>query len=209
MSRQQFTEGAAGPRDYIELPEIPAHWKVLEVGPGRYPLLRADMYVDHDQSMLDEMPLDTATLCASLESGLPQIPDKAFDFVWCSHVMEHVEDPEGCAKTLSRVAKSGIIVMPSVFKEMLFNFEESDHKWLVLPHPRDGSVIMVRHNQEYIRRLKDPGLQVIAVQMFRTGTEDHEVFWEHEYARDWFRIHEGDMDIVIRWSGDFKLTVIQ
>ena len=46
-----------------------------------------------------------------------QIPDKAFDFVVCSHTLEDVRDPLFVCNQLQRVAKAGYIESPSKFRE--------------------------------------------------------------------------------------------
>src|SRR5262245_20985451 len=128
-----------GPRDYVELPRIPNDWKVLDIGPGRYPLRRADMYLDHSQAILDAAEIHPSQrIIGDLENGLSEIPDKTFDFVWCSHVLEHMKDPVKAAATISRIGRSGTIVLPSAIKEAIFNFEEYDHHWLIHPHPVAG-----------------------------------------------------------------------
>lgn len=206
MRRQDILEGAPGPRDYVKLAAIQSDWRVLDIGPGRYPLRRANVFVDHDQEMLNGLPEDSERILANIESGLPQIADKAFDFVWCSHVLEHVSDPQACATTLSRIGKSGTIVMPSAIKESIFNFEESDHKWLVLPHPSGMSPIFVRHNAAYIAQIKDIEVQKIMCRLFRTGT--HENTMAEQHAREWFRLNEPSLDVVWHWVGKLTLTVI-
>jgi SAM-dependent methyltransferase len=194
------------PRDYVAV-EIPNDWRVADVGPGRYPLKRANVFIDRDPEMLAGLPGET--LLASIEDGYPQIRDKAFDYVWCSHVLEHVNDPVACARTLSRISRRGTLVVPSAIKEAIFNFEEPTHQWLILPHPTQGPPIFIRQNREYIDRLKDVDIQKIACQVFRTGNGTEEDFlWEHETGRNWFAAHEPDLDIVVHWQDELKLQVI-
>jgi len=35
-------------------------------------------------------------------------PDKSFDFVYCAHVLEHVDDPIRACREIMRVGKRGI-----------------------------------------------------------------------------------------------------
>lgn len=199
--------GPRTPVDYVAIPDIPDHWRVLEIGPGDYPLMRADVYLDHDISKLQPLKsLGKATIHANLMS-LCDIPDKAFDYVWCSHVFEHLEDPIRCANTLSRIAKRGTLVMPSAMKEGLFAFEESDHKWLVLPNPSESQPpIFIRYNRTYIDKLRDIEFQKISSRLFRTGPNRNGI--EQRYLRKWFYENEAALDVVWHWSGELKLQVI-
>jgi len=197
-----------GPCDYVPLPPIPVHWKVLDIGPGAYPLRRADVYIDRDPERLAPMRMDgKKTALLDIAGGLKEIPDKAFDYVWCSHVLEHVFDPADCATTLSRIAKTGTIVMPSAIKESLFNFEEAEHKWLVLPNPMfGGPPIFVRHNDDYIANLKDQVVQKAMCFLLRTGT-DHDCSAEQR-LHSWFAEREVNLDVIYHWTGKLELIVI-
>lgn len=197
-----------GPRDYVELPyRMPSDWRVLDIGPGSFPLKRADVYLDWNAETLAPLAAEgKETILADLSAGLSQIPDRAFNFVWCSHVFEHLDDPAAAAAELSRIASAGILVVPSAIKESLFDFEEPDHKWLILPHPQEGPPIFIRHNAPYMRHLKDQDLQKILCRLFRHGTyHNHD---DDKYMREWFRNHEADLDIVVRWGGTLELQVI-
>lgn len=189
------------------MPDIPEHWKVLDIGPGAYPLERADLYMDRSEEILTPLrDANRETILANLEDGVSQIKDKAFDFVWCSHVLEHVNDPVSCAKTISRIGKSGVMVVPSAIKEAIFNFEEREHKWFVLPHPTHGPPIFIRQNQEYIDSLRDELVQQATCFLYRTGS-DHDCTQEI-HMREWFREKEPSLDIIVHWTDELKLQVI-
>jgi SAM-dependent methyltransferase len=55
--------------------------------------------------------------------------DLAFDFVICSHLLEHVRNPARLLKELQRVARRGYIETPSSVHERLYG--NPFHKWLV------------------------------------------------------------------------------
>lgn len=198
-----------GPADYVKIPIMLPAWKVVDVGPGRHPHPRADVYVDRNPEMLE--PLKDAgktTILASLEEGLPEIPDGAFDFAFCSHVLEHILEVQKAADTLARIAKRGTIVMPSVYKDALFCFEEDEHLWNVLPNPTHGEPpIFVERNPGYINRLRDQLVQKATCFLYRTGTQ-HDCTAER-HMRAWYQQHEPDMDIVYHWKDELKLQVIR
>jgi ubiquinone/menaquinone biosynthesis C-methylase UbiE len=58
--------------------------------------------------------------------------DNEFDFVYCSHVLEHSHDPEKACKELMRIGKRGYIETPSKGKDLLLNSARiSNHKYWV------------------------------------------------------------------------------
>ena len=60
--------------------------------------------------------------------------DKEFDFVYCSHVLEHVNDPVKACSELIRVGKRGYIETPTRLFEIMCNVgfnDPTEHKWYV------------------------------------------------------------------------------
>jgi hypothetical protein len=116
--------------------EYDSNWLVLDVGSGHNPHKRANVLVD--RFLLDDtersgqpvvLPSDKLFVIADA-SALP-FKSKAFDFVICSHVAEHIEEPQlptFCSE-LSRVAKQGYVETPSVFAETLRH--APNHRWFV------------------------------------------------------------------------------
>lgn len=200
---------APAPCDYVELPGIHSDEKFIDVGPGTHPHPRADVCLDNDPQVIAALSVPGKKLVLSnIEDGLRSIPNKAYDYVWCSHVLEHLEDPEKAAATLSRIGKRGTVVLPSVFKDSLMGFEEEGHKWLVLPNPSNGQPpIFVRKNPDYMKRITSPDLQRAACFLFRTGS-DHDCTVERN-LHGWFAKNEVNLDVVIHWEGEFKVQVIR
>jgi len=59
-------------------------------------------------------------------------PDKEFDFVYCSHVLEHVHNPEIACRELMRIAKRGYLETPAKVKDIFLNSAKtSNHRWWV------------------------------------------------------------------------------
>lgn len=198
-----------GTRDYVKIPDIPDSWRMCDIGPGRYPHPRANVYIDYSQDILDAIdlqPWQTAIL-SRIEDGLPEIPDRAFDFVWISHVLEHCMELRKCIQALNRVSKRGMMIVPSFAKDSLMFFEEESHFWHVLPNPTHGKPpIFVEHNHGFVERLRDSTMQKAMCFLLRTGTQ-HDCTAER-YMRGWFQQHEPDLDIVYEWSPDKPLSAI-
>jgi len=113
--------------------------KVLEIGPGGTPYLRSDVLL--------EIKLDSEDLYAAQRGYAPSLEtnkkivyydgkefpfrDKEFDYVICSHVIEHVSDVELFISEMFRVAKAGYLEYPTIYYEYLYNFNVHENfiKW--------------------------------------------------------------------------------
>ncbi len=107
---------------------------VLDVGGGSNPHPRAD-------NVIDKYPFNNYHRSGNLRmlkrqkfikadgASLP-FEDNAFDYVICSHVLEHVKNPRSFLNELSRVGKRGYLEAPSLIGEYLI--PKKSHRWVVL-----------------------------------------------------------------------------
>jgi len=104
---------------------------VLEIGSGHNPKTRSnvlcDKFIEQDEQRGGTLVADRPTVAADGQH-LP-FTDQAFDYVICSHVLEHVEAPEKLLTELMRVAKRGYIETPSEIAEKLYGWPY--HQWIV------------------------------------------------------------------------------
>lgn len=63
---------------------------------------------------------------ADVEKGIP-LPDQSCDFIVCSHLLEHIEDPLFLCREMERVSSAGYIETPGIVQEMIWHHEV--HKW--------------------------------------------------------------------------------
>jgi SAM-dependent methyltransferase len=105
---------------------------VLDVGSGDKPFWRADVIVDKD--VVDDKQRGTRKMLFDkrkyfVQADVENLPfkDKAFDFVFCSHLLEHVLHPDRAIKELTRVAKRGYIEVPGAIGDLLLPFPV--HLW--------------------------------------------------------------------------------
>jgi len=201
--------GHRAPRDYIQLPEIPAHWKVLDIGPGEYPHPRADAYLDYDITKLTPLSeRGKRTILADIMGAVPQCEDKEFDFVWMSHSMEHLKDPLAAARTISRIGKRGVMIVPSAWKEGLTNFEETGHLWQILPNPDERAApIFVRANGQ-VDRIRNIDVMKSMSRVFRSGPNRISPP-EQRSLRKWWYEHEAELDVVYFWEGRLDVRVME
>ncbi len=104
---------------------------VLDIGSGNNPFLRSDIlvekYVEDDSERYSGIVLDRPTVCAD-GASLP-FRDKSVDFIYCSHVLEHVVEPRPFLEELSRVGKRGVIVTPHPGYDMIH--PRRGHLWYI------------------------------------------------------------------------------
>lgn len=199
--------GVRAPRDYVKLPDIPSDWNVLDVGPGEYPHPRADAYLDYDIEKLTTLKAKgKSTILADIMGGASQVKDKQFDFVWASHCFEHFSDPIAAARTVSRIGKRGVMIVPSAWKESLTNFEESGHLWQILPNPNeDRPPIFIRTNGQ-VDRIRNTDVMKSMSRVLRTGP--NRISEEQRFLRRWWYQHERELDVVYFWTDKLELHVI-
>lgn len=109
--------------------------QVLDVGSGHHPFPYATMLVD-----LYEMPTNHRVAELKTDGKPFHLADinalpfraKSYDFVYCSHVLEHVEDPLRACSELRRVGKRGYIETPSLMTDALFSWAKGMHKWFTV-----------------------------------------------------------------------------
>ncbi len=67
-----------------------------------------------------------------IESKDLPFKDNQFDFVYASHVIEHIEDVSHFINELQRISKQGYIELPSMLEDNIILSENSinDHKWI-------------------------------------------------------------------------------
>lgn len=107
---------------------------VLEIGSGSNPWRRSDVlldryYVDETgQRGGGELFVDRRPMIVAAGERLP-FKDKAFDFVYCCHVLEHAEDIARMLAEMSRVGKAGFIECPNPLLERVL--DQAQHNWYV------------------------------------------------------------------------------
>ncbi len=115
---------------------------VLDIGAGHAPHFRADVLCDislgDDRERCGPVGLDRPFVVGDAEA-LP-FRDKAFDFIICCHLLEHVRHPERCLQEMMRVGKRGHIEIPSEFSEKLCGLPP--HRWFI--RREDGRLIFTQ-----------------------------------------------------------------
>jgi SAM-dependent methyltransferase len=116
--------------------------RLLEIGPGHNPFVGVthllERYVsDGHERCGNALLVPTSARLIVGEAAFLPFAKRAFDFVYASHVLEHVEDPVQACREIMRVGAAGYIETPSPFLEQgLAIGDESSpehwfHRWFV------------------------------------------------------------------------------
>lgn len=174
--------------------------KVLDIGSGHDPFPfathLADIAPDDDSYGRAGIPIKQIAGKPFYACSVEDMPfkDKEFDFVYCSHVLEHVDDPRRACRELARVAKRGYIETPNLGKDIWLNTAKiSNHHWYVEnfsgklvftrypKHLLEGigsNILMTMHCQPQTPREK----AFSALVLLRSEVINTSLYWENEIS---------------------------
>jgi SAM-dependent methyltransferase len=116
--------------------------------------------------------------------------DSQFDFIFASHIAEHVNDPEEFCKQLMRVGRAGYIEVPSPLFDNLVYGNRNAHKWWVEFCDDTGRLIF-SPRMNIINESISPKDNTQLYKYFR-GSIVTELYWEGSFeieVRDRFIPH--------------------
>ncbi len=105
--------------------------RVLEVGPGGSPYHRSDVLLEKifDEDEAHEQrgrvkPLETNKELVFYEGDKFPFKDNEFDYVICSHVLEHIPSDEvmNFLSEIQRVGRQGYLEFPTIYYDYIYNF---------------------------------------------------------------------------------------
>jgi SAM-dependent methyltransferase len=122
---------------------------VVDIGSGDKPFWRADVFVDKLSLGNVQRASHTNTihnLGIFVDSDATKMPfkDGAFDFSFCSHLLEHVENPSAVIKEITRISRSGYVEIPNGILETIKPFDS--HLWFVYQNKK--KLIFVRKSEQ-------------------------------------------------------------
>lgn len=163
---------------------------VIDIGSGDRPFWRADVFLDKLDMNDNQRASNSATISSLgifVDADASQTPfkDKAFDFSFCSHLLEHVENPSAVLNEIARISKRGYIEVPNVLAEMIKPFYGS-HLWFMF-FDKNNKLFFYRKGEklhdlllmnsvyyEYLlSRTKDPFIRI-----YWNDKIDYEVIYE-------------------------------
>lgn len=133
--------------------------KVLEIGPGATPYFRSDVFLelkyDSEEERIAQSGhvgiLQTNKQIIYYDGGRFPFEDKEFDYVICSHVLEHVPNADSFLSEIQRVAKKGYLEFPTIYYDYVYNFPE--HLLFVIE--KNGIIYWMTKEESGLNNYKD------------------------------------------------------
>lgn len=178
---------------------------VLDVGSGDKPSWRADVLLDRyagaEHAAQRSGRRRAAVRRPLFDADAADMPfnDGAFDYAICSNVLEHVTDPEGVARELSRVARAGYIEVPEAASAKIVDFP-SHLWWCRLVEDPDGPTLVFTaksapyHDPEIADYIERAGVRQQLDAVLNSRFE-HRVIRYHWHGAVRLRV-EGELDPV-------------
>ena len=116
-----------------------------------------------------------------IENKILPFSDKQFDFVYASHVIEHVEDVSFFISELKRISKEGYIELPSILEDNLVLSTNSidDHKWM-FKFDDVEKVLLVEKKKQLIEPFITHGVLFDSLRKNFRSSLVLELYWENE-----------------------------
>lgn len=87
--------------------------KILDIGPGRIPFKGSTHLID-----INDWGIEYEVIKIDIDKDKIPFEDNFFDFVYCRHVLEDIQNPDFAYKEIVRVSKAFYIETPSPFVEI-------------------------------------------------------------------------------------------
>lgn len=129
--------------------------RVLEIGPGSAPYSRSDVFLEmkwfDEETAIAQRGQSVENLITDKQivyyngTTFP-FKDEEFDYIICSHVIEHVPNVEFFLSEMFRVGKRGYIEYPTIYFEYLYNIDVH----LNIQKMTDGTLYYMSKNETNI-----------------------------------------------------------
>jgi SAM-dependent methyltransferase len=120
-------------KKYIDF-TIDKNARILDIGSGGdpfpYATVLAERFLEPSRHRTSAFRSDQKPVVICDIQRLP-FKDKSFDYVYCSHVLEHVDDPILACREIMRVGNKGYIESPHFMTDALFAWADGMHKWFI------------------------------------------------------------------------------
>lgn len=181
---------------YVEF-EIQPGNRVLDVGSGPYPFPHAtvlvDRFIETTRHRSEELVTHNKPFLVADVGQLP-FADKSFDFVYCSHLLEHVPDPVQACSEIARVGTRGFIETPNFAKDALFAWAERMHRWHVVSIA--DRLVFFEYSPRQLKGIRSSIWQDIVLK---------DLF--HHPLQAAFYENQDIFNTMLLWNGGFKVAV--
>ena len=170
-------------RSYQVLPWLEGAERVLDVGPGTFPLQQATHWLDINNRRKEfaDRGYQGGFVC-NLDILRPPFQDNEWDFLYASHIFEHLDDPLAVYQWMVRVSKAGYIEVPSAMLDYLMQHGGTHGKWMTLQHGDGMVMVAMSPRQRQVFRDKGMGtlfhrLTQYDIPLNKAEADVHRHFW--------------------------------
>jgi len=166
--------------------------RVIDIGSGHVPLVRADVLFDLPPATTMQRPVAGIYTPPNrfVVGDIHELPfqDNSFDYVINRAVLEHVSDPIKVCTEFSRIGKAGLIIVPSYLWEIMGG--AAPHLWLI--KNEEGTLTFYRKTAQH-RELN------VQIPTRIKNSQQYENLFNHFYH---------DFYIDYYWEGNIKVKVV-
>lgn len=146
--------------------------RILEVGPGDQPFPIATHFIDCDE--------DKPHIRVDVDKEPIPFPNNYFEFVYCRHVLEDIQNPDFLFRELVRVSKYGFIETPSPLFECSSGIDNTTLDYKGYIHHR--YVVWTENDTNTLCLLpKYPIIEYIELDKLYSTYIKTDVFWNNYY----------------------------
>ena len=174
---------------------------IADVGCGHY----ANKFANVAMDKLDNADVERGGLPLSTERAgvtfhdvdLNVFPypftDKQFDYIICTHVLEHLADPVRACQELSRIGKAGYLEVPYFGADVFVRNNDVIHRWLCLASSEPSGLGFVNRDL-HIRRF--PPMQAVLPIRFLLQLRNIAYCWTDSINAQYLGIETIHLDIL-------------
>lgn len=140
-------------KPFIKL--CPENGIILDIGSEGYPFPKAtiivDSFLEPTQHRSEKLILENRDFCILNIEFLP-LKNKSIDYIYCSHILEHLNSPRETCNEISRVGKAGYIETPNFMKDTLFARDKGMHIWHTIK--KGNKLIFFEYSKRELKGVK-------------------------------------------------------
>jgi len=178
--------------------DIPPGSKVLDIGSGGHPFppatVLADRFIEPSRHRVSGFVRHGKPLVVADVDRLP-FRDKSFDFVYCSHLLEHVDNPIRACAEIVRVGRRGYIETPSICTDVLFAWAGGMHRWHIAA--ASTNLCFFEYSPRQIEGIRSPAWRDIL-----SGK------WYHPLQEAFYK-NQDIFNVMFPWEGGFSVYVFR
>ena len=161
------------------LKENQNNWEILDIGCNIAPVEFAQTVADV-QNFSKFYEERNKKFVLIKDKNLP-FSNNQFDFVYASHVIEHVEDLSFFISELKRISRQGYIELPTILEDniVLSTNSSDDHKWMFKFDDVD-KVLLVEKKKQLIEPFITHGVLFDSLRKNFRSSLVLELYWENE-----------------------------